>query len=291
MSDKNKIKKTFDDLEDKLEQVGQSLENTFEKLEKKFEKLDERLSGRRIERLERVYEGDETPEDIILELKGLKKYFERPKSDTMNRDVIRAVDGVDLRIVRGETLGIVGESGCGKSTVARCMIGLIQPTAGNVMLYGKNIEEGNKQTRRELRHHTGIIFQDPYGSMNPRMSVGEIVSEPLRAIGKTYNNDKKAGKKERLLAAMNILESCGLQADDLFKYPHQFSGGQRQRICIARALIAEPDLVVCDEAVSALDVSIQAQIINLLVEMREARELTMHLFHTIWRLSVLLLTV
>ena len=293
------------DLENTFETIESKLETTFETIEHdietKLDALESRLDGRRRERLERAYKGEEEPDDIVLEVKGLKKYFPRPKKDGGKSDVIRAVDGLDLRIVRGETLGIVGESGCGKSTAARCMIGLLQPTAGSVFLNGRDMGEGSKQDRRELRAHTGIIFQDPYGSMDPRMSVGEIVSEPLRAgitaggkstgkttvwktavgnsAGKTAGREKAGwktavGKKERLLSAMSIMESCGLQADDLFKFPHQFSGGQRQRICIARALIANPDLVVCDEAVSALDVSIQAQIINLLIELREKRDLT-----------------
>ena len=270
-----KIDKAAGKLEDKLKSAADKLESASEnieaklgKLESKLEALENYISGRRRERLDRVYNGEEEPDDFILEIKGLKKYFPRPKTDVGKHDLIRAVDGVDLRIVRGETLGIVGESGCGKSTAARCMIGLMQPTAGSVLLNGEDMGEGSRLVRSELRRHTGIIFQDPYGSLDPRMSVGEIVSEPLRA-GKTT-----VGKRERLLSAMSIMESCGLQADDLFKFPHQFSGGQRQRICIARALIAEPELVVCDEAVSALDVSIQAQIINLLVEMREARDLS-----------------
>jgi len=263
-----KLESAIETVESKLQQIESGLEKTVETIGQKLDELETFLDGRRRERLERVYEGNEEPDDIIIELKGLKKFFPRPKTETGRRDVIRAVDGIDLRIVRGETLGIVGESGCGKSTAARCLIGLLEPTAGNILLYGKDVGEGGKQARKELIRRTGIVFQDPYGSLNPRMTVGEIVSEPLRA------HKLAGGKTERLLSAMAIIESCGLQPDDLFKYPHQFSGGQRQRICIARALIAEPDLVVCDEAVSALDVSIQAQIINLLIELREARDLT-----------------
>jgi len=268
VNDKNKIESAFEKVEDKLEQFGQNLGNVFEKLDDKLASLDDRLSGRRRERLERVYDGEEKPEDIILEIEGLHVSFKRPKTD-VEKGEIRAIDGIDLRIVRGETLGIVGESGCGKSTLARCIVGIYRPGVGEILLNGENMLKGSTQERKKLIQRTGIIFQDPYGSMNPRMPIGEIVSEPLRSRA------SGGGKKERLLAAMNIMESCGLQADDLFKFPHQFSGGQRQRICIARALIAKPELVVCDEAVSALDVSIQAQIINLLVEMRESRDLTL----------------
>ena len=262
-----KIENAFGALEEKLEHAEQSLETAAESVEQKLEALDRRLSGREM-RLERAYEGDAEPGDLILETRGLKKYFPRNKERGARREVVLAVEGVDLSIVRGETLGVVGESGCGKSTAARCLIGLLPPTDGCVTLYGSDLNSGDKQSLRELRRHTGIVFQDPYGSLDPRMTVAEIVGEPLRAY-------KLAdGKMDRLLMALDMIEACGLQADDLFKFPHQFSGGQRQRVCIARALIAGPDLVVCDEAVSALDVSIQAQIINLLVELRESRDLT-----------------
>ena len=254
-------------LEERLEKAGQTLEAAVETVEQKLEALERRLTGREI-RLERAYEGEAAPEDLIIETRGLKKYFPRNKERGARRDVIRAVDGVDLDIVRGETLGVVGESGCGKSTAARCLIGLLPPTDGSVKLYGRDLNSGDSQSRRAMRRHTGIIFQDPYGSLDPRMTVAEIVGEPLRAY------KLAEGKMDLLLRALDMIEACGLQADDLFKFPHQFSGGQRQRICIARALIAGPDLVVCDEAVSALDVSIQAQIINLLVDLRETRDLT-----------------
>lgn len=254
-------------LEAQLGKAEKTLERAAEAVEQKLEEFETRLSGRE-QRLERAYEGEAVPGDIIVETRGLKKYFPRNKERGGTRDVVRAVDGVDLSIVRGETLGVVGESGCGKSTAARCLIGLLPPTAGVVSLYGSDMNAGDKRTRREQRRHTGIIFQDPYGSLDPRMTVADIVSEPLRA----YNIAD--GKTDRLLRALDMIEACGLQAEDLFKFPHQFSGGQRQRVCIARALIAGPDMVVCDEAVSALDVSIQAQIINLLVDLRETRELT-----------------
>lgn len=273
-----KLDQTFGRVEKKLESAAAALETKFEKIdhdletfseaiEQKLELLEKRLTAREL-RLDRVYEGEAAQGDIIIETSGLKKYFPRGKGRGEKHDVVRAVDGVDLSVVHGETLGVVGESGCGKSTAARCLIGLLPPTQGVVSLYGSNINTGDNNARRALRRHTGIVFQDPYGSLDPRMTVADIVGEPLRAY-------KLAdGKTDRLLRALEMIESCGLQADDLFKFPHQFSGGQRQRICIARALIANPDLVVCDEAVSALDVSIQAQIINLLVDLRETMDLT-----------------
>jgi len=262
-----KLESAAESLEKRFEEIEQGLERAADTLDKKLDELDRRLSGREV-RLERVYEGEAIPGDVIMETHSLKKYFPRPKERGGKRGVIRAVDGIDVSIIKGETLGIVGESGCGKSTAARCIIGLLPPTEGVVSLYGRDLNTGEGQARRELRRHTGIVFQDPYGSLDPRMTVATIVSEPLRAHRITES------KTERLLRALDMIEACGMQADDLFKFPHQFSGGQRQRVCIARALIAGPDLVVCDEAVSALDVSIQAQIINLLVELRESRDLT-----------------
>jgi len=279
-----KLETVSDALEDKAGQIERSIETAVESLDHKLEEavgsldrkldgLDDLLSGRkrrveREKRLESVYEGEIAQGDIIVEALGLKKYFPRAGSRGKKRDVVRAVDGVDLRVIRGETLGVVGESGCGKSTAARCLIGLIPPTGGSVSFFGNNVEGGEKRYLRDLRRRTSIIFQDPYGSMDPRMTVAGIVSEPLRA------HMPHESRTDHLLRALDAIEACGLQAGDLFKYPHQFSGGQRQRVCIARALIAEPDLVVCDEPVSALDVSIQAQIINLLIDLREARDLT-----------------
>jgi oligopeptide/dipeptide ABC transporter ATP-binding protein len=194
----------------------------------------------------------------------VKKYF----SQRRNHQVLRAVDGVDFLIPAGETLGVVGESGCGKSTVARVVIGLMPATEGIVLLGGAPVRNRDSVKQRAVRRRTGIVFQDPYGSLDPRMTVADIVSEPLRA------HRLAESKSDMLLRSAAMLESCGMRVDDMFKFPHQFSGGQRQRICIARALIAGPDVVVCDEAVSALDVSIQAQIINLLTDLREQRGLT-----------------
>ena len=205
----------------------------------------------------------ENPE-AILEARNVKKYFmQRGKLPPL-----RAVDGIDFLIPRGETLGIVGESGCGKSTAARVVIGLAPATEGTVLLGGEPVRTRDRGKQREIRRRSGIVFQDPYGSLDPRMTVAGIVGEPLRAhrLAET--------KGDMLLRCLEMLESCGMRADDMFKFPHQFSGGQRQRICIARALVAGPDVVVCDEAVSALDVSVQAQIINLLCDLRQERGLT-----------------
>ena len=176
---------------------------------------------------------------------------------------VHAVDGVSLRVCRGETMGLVGESGCGKSTLGRLMLRLVEPTFGRVLFDGNDITHVSQRTLRPLRRRMQIIFQDPYSSLNPRMTVGEIVGEALtiHRLVKT-----RADEEARIVA---LLERVGMRADALNRYPHEFSGGQRQRIGIARALAVEPEFIVCDEPISALDVSIQAQIINLLLELQE----------------------
>jgi oligopeptide/dipeptide ABC transporter ATP-binding protein len=176
---------------------------------------------------------------------------------------VRAVDGVSLRVRRGETMGLVGESGCGKSTLGRLMLRLLEPTYGRVLFDGQDVTQRSQRELRPLRRRMQIIFQDPYSSLNPRMTVREIVGEAIRIhkLAKT-----RADEEARIV---ELLEKVGMRADAMDRYPHEFSGGQRQRIGIARALAVEPDFIVCDEPISALDVSIQAQIVNLLVELQE----------------------
>src|ERR1700687_287945 len=181
---------------------------------------------------------------------------------------IHAVDGVDFTVDRGETLGLVGESGCGKSTTGRCVLRLIEPTSGDIHFEGKNVRSLEADALRILRRHMQIIFQDPYASLNPRMNVSAIVGEAL-IIHKLTKARRQF--EERVV---HLLETVGLQADHMGRYPNEFSGGQRQRIGIARALAVEPKLIICDEPVSALDVSIQAQVINLLEDLQQKFELS-----------------
>jgi oligopeptide transport system ATP-binding protein len=176
---------------------------------------------------------------------------------------VHAVDGVDFHVDRSETLGLVGESGCGKSTTGRCVLRLIEPTSGEIHFEGRNVRSLEAQELRALRRDMQIIFQDPYASLNPRMNVGAIVGEALIIHQLTTTRRQF---EERVV---NLLETVGLQADHMTRYPNEFSGGQRQRIGIARALAVEPKLIICDEPVSALDVSIQAQVINLLEDLQQ----------------------
>jgi len=198
----------------------------------------------------------------LVETRNLKKHFPVRGGVFGPRQFVRAVDGVNLTVYSGETLGVVGESGCGKSTLGRLILRLLEPTAGEVLFGGENLQALNPTALRQKRREMQIIFQDPFGSLNPRMRVGKIVGEGIEI----HNLAHGADKKRRVVA---LLERVGLQADAYERYPHEFSGGQRQRIGIARALAVQPRLVVADEPVSALDVSIQAQIINLLQDLQE----------------------
>jgi len=208
-------------------------------------------------------------ETALLRIKNLKKYFPI-RGGLFSREVARvhAVDDVSFELLKGETLGLVGESGCGKSTTGRCILRLIEPTAGEVWFEDKNVTTLDKRSLRHLRRDMQIIFQDPYASLNPRMTVGSIIGEAIviHKLAKT--------RKEREERVIHLLETVGLSSDHLRRYPHEFSGGQRQRIGIARALAVSPKLIVADEPVSALDVSIQAQVINLMEDLQKQFNLT-----------------
>jgi oligopeptide transport system ATP-binding protein len=205
----------------------------------------------------------------LLKVKNLKKYFPI-RGGLLSREVARvhAVDDVTFTMQPGETLGLVGESGCGKSTTGRTILRLIEPTAGEVWFENKNVTTLDKRSLRALRKEMQIIFQDPYASLNPRMTVGSIIGEAL-VIHKLAPNRKAREEK-----VVHLLETVGLSADHLRRYPHEFSGGQRQRIGIARALAVSPKLIICDEPVSALDVSVQAQVVNLLEDLQQQFGLT-----------------
>ncbi|MDR3645504.1 MAG: dipeptide/oligopeptide/nickel ABC transporter ATP-binding protein, partial [Clostridia bacterium] len=199
----------------------------------------------------------------LIRIENLKQYF--GVGGFFHNNVVKAVDDVSFSINQGETFGLVGESGCGKTTLGRTILRLIEPTEGKIFYEGNDITTGDIT---EYRKRMQIIFQDPYASLNPRMTVADIVGEPLD-IHKLYSS-----KRQRIYRIMEILRTVGLNSDHAVRYPHEFSGGQRQRIGIARALAVQPSFIVCDEPVSALDVSIQAQIINMLDEMQDKLGLT-----------------
>ncbi len=203
----------------------------------------------------------------VLKAENVCKYF-KIKGDLGNKvGIVRAVDGVSLTLYEGETYGLVGESGCGKSTLGRTLIRLLDPTSGSIQLNGRDIVSMDKKEMRKCRSRIQMVFQDPYTSLDPRQRVGNILMEVLaiQNIGT---------KEERMYLAMKILDKVGLQPEHFYRYPHEFSGGQRQRIGLARALILNPQIIICDEPVSALDVSIQAQIINLLQSLQREGKLT-----------------
>ncbi|GAB1766766.1 ABC transporter ATP-binding protein [Priestia aryabhattai] len=199
----------------------------------------------------------------LLEVKQLSKYF-----SITNKQVLKAVDGVSFYISKGETFGLVGESGCGKSTAGRTIIGLYNRTSGEVLYKGKNVHELSEKEKFAFHRNMQMIFQDPYASLNPRSTVKEIISEPMEVHG-LYSN-----KKEMLNRVYELLEDVGLNRDHANRYPHEFSGGQRQRIGIARALALNPECIIADEPISALDVSVQAQVVNLLKKLQKEKGLT-----------------
>lgn len=202
----------------------------------------------------------------ILSVKNIRKIYESSGGGFGHKTTVSALDGVSFNLVQGETLGIVGESGCGKSTLGRIISRLDSPTAGEIIYKGNDIAKKSLAEMRPLRKEIQFIFQDPYASLNPRRQIGAIIEEPMRIHG--------VSKEERRTRAYNLLEKVGLDKNSYEKYPHEFSGGQRQRVVIARALTLKPELIIADEPVSALDVSIQAQVLNLFKELQDEMELT-----------------
>ena len=200
--------------------------------------------------------------DILIETKGLKKYFKTP------RGILHAVDNVNLRIGCGQTLGVVGESGCGKSTLGRTLLRLIEATEGEILFEGKDVLKFNKRQLKEYRKDAQIIFQDPYSSLNPRMTVSETIAEPTKVCKTIVNTN------DRMDRVYELMELVGLAERYVNSYPHELDGGRRQRVGVARALAPNPKFIVCDEPVSALDVSIQAQILNLLMDLQDNLGLT-----------------
>ena len=208
--------------------------------------------------------------EVLLQVKNLKKYFPVTEGIIIKRAVaqVKAVDGISFEVRRGETLGLVGESGCGKSTTGRCILQLDPPTSGEIIYDGVNLAGIDRAALNRMRERIQVIFQDPYSSLNPRMKIGDIIGEPM------YVHGLEPDKAKRQARVAELLHVCGLNPRMADRYPHEMSGGQRQRVGIARALSMRPEFIICDEAVSALDVSIQAQVINLLEDLREQFNLT-----------------
>ena len=217
-----------------------------------------------------VGSGRKTHKEVLVSVNGLKMYFPVTEGVFVPRVVanVKAVDGITFDIRKGETLGLVGESGCGKTTTGRCILQLEKATDGEIVFDGKNLNQLNRQEMSRLRQRIQVIFQDPYSSLNPRMKIGEIIAEPM------YVHKTEPDKEARDRRVLELLEVCGLNPKFADRYPHEMSGGQRQRVGIARALSVRPEFIICDEAVSALDVSIQAQVINLLEDLRDEFDLT-----------------
>lgn len=208
-----------------------------------------------------IKDKDSTKDTPLVQVKNLSKYF------SIGKQQLKAVDGLDFDIFPGETVGLVGESGCGKSTAGRTIIRLYEPTEGEVLFEGKNIYNQSPRQMSELRKNIQLIFQDPYASLNPRMTIEEVISEPLTIHGVVKGAEKRKRVEE-------LLKLVGLSTDHINRFPHEFSGGQRQRVGIARALALNPKFIVCDEPISALDVSIQAQVVNLLKDLQKEMGLT-----------------
>lgn len=229
----------------------------------------EKISNIEATKKEKVPRPMDAKHPVLLEIKNVKKHFPLKKGILGNvKTWVNAVDDVTLNVRKGRTLGLVGESGCGKTTLGRTVLRLIEPTAGNILYNGVDVTTLDKEAMRNMRRKMQIIFQDPYASLNPRMTVGSAITEPM------VIHNLGTNKSERLEMAGDLMKRVGLDPMMLNRYPHEFSGGQRQRICIARALAVKPEFIVCDESVSALDVSIQAQILNLLLDLQDEFNLT-----------------
>jgi peptide/nickel transport system ATP-binding protein len=225
------------------------------------------IAAEKIEKFTRPIDEEKNP--VILEIQNLQKHFPL-KKNFFGKPLtfVKAVDGVSLKVRKGRTLGLVGESGCGKTTLGRTVLRLLEPTSGDIVYKGQSLVNLSRREMRDLRRDLQIIFQDPYASLNPRMTIGSAIMEPM-IIHKLYKT-----KEDRVKRTKELLVKVGLDGSVINRYPHEFSGGQRQRICIARALAVEPEFIICDESVSALDVSVQSQILNLLLDLQEEMGLT-----------------